>query len=847
MKKLLSIMLSVSMLFPFCSSLNYVSAADTPAGTAISSVEEFLNMDPSGVYYLAKNIDFSGHTYNQNLYTKAFNGVLDGNGHSLLGITVTATNSDAGIFANQFGGKLMNLTFGAENAPATVTSTGSGYSVAIVAGTMVGGATFENVTIYANVSGDGKTAGFTSYMPNGKLTITNSKVYGTVKGNPAAGFVTMADNGSSDIEIVGCENHANITAQNLSAGGFYANHANVSGSRKCNLTIKGCVNYGSVSATDWRAGGIVGEFTEEKSSTLTIEYCYNLGSVTMTGGGGYAAGIAGGMCFDAPTGARRISNVYNAGLIRNTANSGNVFAIAFAQNQSDLITIENAAYVEGTSSKNCAETNVTKVADKAAMLATVSKYPNAGNGFAYIADTSNINDGYPILAIQNLNHANVQTYSCGRMICKDCQQILSLPENEKHSYTKTTTAPNGYLDGYITSVCKHCSDTKVQVDKSSQHSITPVDGAYVLTKPEHLMWYAANQNAGLLIGNERVVLGADLDMKGFDFTPIASGNKAFIGTFDGCGHTISNLTVETDGFGGLFAKAGMGAKISNLIISNANVSAKSAAGTLMGTAVNGSIVKIEAVAIVDSTIQSGDEDAGGLVGTTGNATEVTVHSVVADKVSVSGKSVGGLFGNGNNAVMKHAYANAMLTANGGKTGTLAVHSSGFSAEYCGYSKSTKGTAKDGTAYADEAFSSGEIAYLINTFGGNKRFSIQNDRTVLSDLPIGMVRLGSKKVYTNNILSANGNTAVYALPSDSGMTIVILQIQNADERLVDSTIEINGKQIAFKDLSLCKYVSAGGKYYMAQPGSVMYSISVEQNNAPTVKIGSSFSGAVTVVK
>ena len=76
---------------------------------------------------------------------------------------------------------------------------------------------------------------------------------------------------------------------------------------------------------------------------------------------------------------------------------------------------------------------------------------------------------------------------------------------------------------------------------------------------------------------------------------------------------------------------------------------------------------------------------------------------------------------------------------------------------------------------------------------------------------------------------------------------LLKVLNGEIRPDIGTVTINGKQVAFKDLSLCKYVSAGGKYYMAQPGSVMYTISVEQNNAPTVKIGSSFSGAVTVVK
>lgn len=846
MKKVLSAMLSVLMLLPLCSGASLANATEVPSGTPVSTVEEFLNMDASGVYYLAGDIDFSGKTYNKHVYTKTFKGVLDGNGHALLGITVEAQNSDAGIFGNLFSGTLKNLTLGTADIPVSVASTGSGYSVGAVAGTVNAGATFDNVTIYANVKGDGKTAGFTSYMPNGKLTITNSKVFGTVSGNPAAGFVAMSDNGSSDIEIVKCENHAAITGKNLSAGGFYTNHANVSGSRKCNLTIKGCANYGAVTSSDWRVGGIVGEFSEEKSATLTVEYCYNLGPITMTGGGGYAAGIVGGMCFDAPNGARRIANVYNAGLIRNTANTGNAFAIAFAHNKNDVVTLENAAYFEGTASANCVETNVQKVTDKNALLAVVSKYPSGGDGLNYIADTGNINDGYPILAAQNLSHENVHTYSCGRTVCLDCGMKLSLSENEKHSYNKTTTAPAGYLDGYITSVCKHCKDTQITVDKASAHQVKPVDGVYTLTTPAHLMWYAANQNAGLLIGNEKVALGADLDMKDLNFIPIAAEGKAFTGTFDGCGYSIRNLNVDTEGNGGLFAKLGLGAEIKNLAMMGATIKATGVAGTIAGSAVTGSIIKFDSVSVIDSTVTSETDVAGGLMGSTNGATDVTVHGAVCDGVAVTGTSAGGVLGNGNSALLKNVYVNASLTATSGKTGALALYSSNFTVKYAGYSKATVADKKDGTEFNTEAFATGEIAYLINTYGARKAFGIENGKTSVSVTAVKMIRLGSKKIYTNKALPAGDGTAVYAIPSGNGLTLAIVQVQNSAERLVDSKITVAGKEISFKDLTICKYIASGDDYYVAPEGCVLYTLQIDGTSAPAVVIGSSFNGTAATV-
>ena len=173
-------------------------------------------------------------------------------------------------------------------------SVANSYSVAAIAGTMRGGAVIDGVTVYANVRGDGKTSGISSYIRSGNVTVLNTSVYGSVTGNPAAGFFALSNDGSSNVTIRNSFNYANITAQNSSAGGFYTVVASVDGSRTGNLTITGSANFGAVSATDWRCGGIVGEIHENKASTMTIDYGYNMGAITMKGSGGFAAGIAGG-------------------------------------------------------------------------------------------------------------------------------------------------------------------------------------------------------------------------------------------------------------------------------------------------------------------------------------------------------------------------------------------------------------------------------------------------------------------------------------------------------------------------------------------------------------------------
>lgn len=55
-------------------------------------------------------------------------------------------------------------------------------------------------------------------------------------------------------------------------------------------------------------------------------------------------------------------------------------------------------------------------------------------------------------------------------------------------------------------------------------------------------------------------LGADIDLGGEEWTPIGSSGQPFTGTFDGDGHTISGLYVNSDDDAGLFGVVGLSAK-----------------------------------------------------------------------------------------------------------------------------------------------------------------------------------------------------------------------------------------------------------------------------------------------
>lgn len=840
MKRILLMILVASMLM---STLGFAGiAADRPVGTPISTVEEFLAMEAQGVYYLTCDLDFSGKTYKNKVYSKAFSGVLDGNGYALLGITVSSTNADAGIFANGFSGTLKNITIGSEEDPVSITTTGSGYSVAAVAGTMAGGANFDTVTIYANVRGDGKTSGITSFIPSGKVTVKNSAVYGTMIGNPAAGFFALSNDYAADIEISNSFNYATVTAKNKSAGGFYTVDAATGGKRQGTVTVTGCVNFGDITASDWRVGGIVGEFNEESTSELYVDYCYNMGSITMTGGGGFAAGIVGGACFHAPSGRRSITNVYNGGEIKNTASSSNAFQIAYAQNSSNTLTIENATYLSGTAQKNMKTTNVVGSSTLEKLSATVTAYPETAAGLSFLAGVESVNDGYPVLSHESTLHENVTNYACGRRYCNDCNRILSKESEENHTYDETVTAPNGYLEGYTTSVCKYCGEIKVEITASSPYTPALVDGAYEIDSLDDLKWYQANLAQGLMSGYESLKLAVDLDLNGEAFEPIGNTAHPFSGKFDGGLHTVSNFVIASEGVGGFFGVLGMGADISYLKLTGATVTAKGAAGALFGSVASRANVTIRFIILDGVTVTSEEANAGALGGSTSVAMSAAISNVIAPDATVSGKYVGGLLGFGNYTVMTNCYVNAVLNApSSSAKGAMAYTTGSFSAKNSFYVKNGAISKYNGSAIDADAFLTSETIYTVNTYVSKSVFGLVDGEVVFGNAPC-RVFYGEKQVFTTTVLSDGGDVCVYT----DGMTVAIAVKRARGPRLCDLTLKftVKGevKTVSFDELTLTRRVTLGDTVASVSSDTALYTLSLEGVTA--YEFGS-FGGSVII--
>lgn len=163
-----------------------------------------------------------------------------------------------------------------------------------------------------------------------------------------------------------------------------------------------------------------------------------------------------------------------------------------------------------------------------------------------------------------------------------------------------------------------------------------------------------------------IALTADLDMTGVEWTPIGTmedmenHSTMFLGTFDGGGHTISNLTYQTEEYiigAGLFGiNCGM---VRNLSVENVEITASEGTSQAIGGVIGYNMGGADSVTVKNASV-TGNNCTGGLIG--GNIgpvsgcqaedVEVTVIGdndfsaglVQADVAECGGLLIGGGFG-----------------------------------------------------------------------------------------------------------------------------------------------------------------------------------------------------------
>lgn len=139
-------------------------------------------------------------------------------------------------------------------------------------------------------------------------------------------------------------------------------------------------------------------------------------------------------------------------------------------------------------------------------------------------------------------------------------------------------------------------------------------------------------------------LEADIDLAGFaDWEPIGYGGLGpfFTGAFDGNGHTIANLTIDSTANNvGLFGTV-MNAEIRNVGLINVNVKGTDEVGGLIGYVGDSTVENAYATGTV-----TGNDGVGGLIGhaMAGNSSPKEITNVYAAVDANGSSNVGGLIG-----------------------------------------------------------------------------------------------------------------------------------------------------------------------------------------------------------
>lgn len=203
----------------------------------------------------------------------------------------------------------------------------------------------------------------------------------------------------------------------------------------------------------------------------------------------------------------------------------------------------------------------------------------------------------PVTVIQLLAKVNVTNADSAEVVVTDrkgnvisADSLGRYPLKYYGKFNYEVTAPGfGYTRGSIVTDMTSEPITTVNVelpqvtafnwDGDSIREPALIDSVYQIGTGYELAWFAQHINSG---NNGNAVLTDDIDLIGFPWTPIGNNSTTFKGSFDGQGHRIDGLYINsTKTYQALFGYA-EGASVSNLsvggtVISTANYAAGIAA------------------------------------------------------------------------------------------------------------------------------------------------------------------------------------------------------------------------------------------------------------------------------
>jgi len=353
--------------------------------------------------------------------------------------------------------------------------------------------------------------------------------------------------------------------------------------------FEGLGNRGDVTGSDRRDGGIIGA-AWGNNKTITIKNCWTTGRIT---GGAVNAG-----------GAAAIIAWFNSATMV-MENCWTIAEVSGATSNAKYVYDNGATNTSASTFTNCYSLNGSQTT--CTTITTTDPNNQLTNGeLCYLLNgsTSGGTNWYQTLGTDDIPYP----YNTGHSIVYAEHQHC-----DGSAYDETQLANVQNMDAHekVSGFCTYCGEP----DTEYAGYITPNgEGIYEIDSEAKLNWFASFVSAGTTSANvaANARLTDNITLTSAWTTPIGTSSKAYTGTFDGQGHSISAFQMTTTGRGGLFGDV-TNATIQNFSISgNLTVTGGTGSG-LIAWATSSTIVNIHSALTIEVT-KSGVHHVGGVVG-----------------------------------------------------------------------------------------------------------------------------------------------------------------------------------------------------------------------------------------
>ena len=522
-----------------------------------------------------------------------FDGVFDGNGHTISNLYIDVDNqngSKLGLFGcimpttSSTSASVKNLKM------ANVQIVGDEYCAA-VCGYGIGG-TFENIEVLSgSIASYTKAYGIAGCSGNAKNCINRANV--TAKRMTAAGVI----NNISD-EVSNCSNYGKITAGNGLAGGIVVKS---NGSTQ----LINCANYGDIVITgnvSDKVGGLVAA-----PWNLVISNCANFGNIYLKEQSELVGVIVGTDQLSKASGIlANTGKIYVDGTAQNDVlvlQTGITWFNGNVDNTANCLTPTAEQLASGWLTWQLQQNCSTQTWGQNVSAEPKDAYPVIGGSVLYAVGScidiqfSNVSG----VVTHDLRHNNAVSATCSHKgsheywYCSDCETYFK-EETCENAYTDDADAETGVwiemiphtlpieFDENGVKYCSVCGHIEGEAPTLVADEASPFNGYYAFSKAGHLVWlhnqvqvYDAVTNPSP-IESIKCYLANDISLKAVCHPADAANNVAeanwnpiggenhFKGIFDGNGHTVSDLYINSSGnYLGLFGYVD-GAEIKNVTV-----------------------------------------------------------------------------------------------------------------------------------------------------------------------------------------------------------------------------------------------------------------------------------------